>query len=51
MLFNVCTDTRIIKVIEKYLIGNILEKILVSKLGLMRANKAIFNQSIIRLRQ
>lgn len=51
MLFNVCTDTRIIKVIEKYLIGNILEKILVSKLGLVRVNKAIFNQFTIMLGQ
>ena len=50
MLFNVYTDTRIIKVIEKYLIGNSLEKILVSKLSLVRANKAIFNQPTIRLR-
>lgn len=51
MLFNVCPDTRIIKVIEKYLIGNSLEKILVSKLGVVRENKAIFNQPTIRLRQ
>lgn len=33
MLFNVRTDTRVIKVIEKYLIGNILEKILVRSEG------------------
>lgn len=38
MLFNVYTDTRIIKVIEKYLIGNSLEKIL----GLSEGKQSYF---------
>lgn len=42
MLFNVWTDTRIIKVIEKYLIGNILEKIFGFKTWLSESKQSYF---------